>query len=240
MAALLLATLVAGGCNRAPAPGAAPAQSSAPEQAPTAAATTQVAAQVTVDGHGSGPAWRELSAQQRRALVPLAADWARLSDVQRRNWLAMAEHFDTLSPDEKQKLQGRMAEWISLSPQQRAQARLNFGEAQRLAPDDKKAKWEAYQALTPEERRQLAKNAQPRPPATAAPVRPVAPDKLVVLPRGSQTESRPPRIVLSAPEGPAGHAPSHATSPAPAATPAPPPAPAAPGLGPAPGDVEAP
>ena len=50
-----------------------------------------------------------------------------------------------------------MTEWAALSPQQRAQARLNFAEIKRLPADERKAKWEAYQALQPEEKRKLGR-----------------------------------------------------------------------------------
>ncbi len=81
-----------------------------------------------------------------------------------------------------------MTEWVALSPQQRTEARLNFGETQQIAPDDKKAKWEAYQALSPEEKRKLAAGAA-KPPATAAAVKPVTPEKLANVPK-VQSESR--------------------------------------------------
>ena len=74
---------------------------------------------------------------------------------------------------EQDKLHSRMTEWAALSPQQRTQARLNFAETKQLSPDDKKAKWEAYQALPPEEKRKLAAGAA-KPPPTAAAVKPVA------------------------------------------------------------------
>ena len=69
-----------------------------------------------------------------------------------------------MSGAEQAKLHSRMTEWAALSPQQRTQARLNFAETKQLSPDDKKAKWEAYQALPPEEKRKLAAGAA-KPPA---------------------------------------------------------------------------
>ena len=50
------------------------------------------------------------------------------------------------------RLHSRMAEWAALSPQQRTLARMNFAESQKVETDDKRAKWEAYQALPPEEK----------------------------------------------------------------------------------------
>ena len=82
-------------------------------------------------------------------------------------------------------LHSRMSDWVSLSPQQRNLARLNFNKLQSLPKEDKKAKWEAYQALSQEEKRLLSAASmppakmQPQPPSlcrhTAWLKRPCAP-----------------------------------------------------------------
>ena len=90
-----------------------------------------------------------------------------------------------------------MAEWAALSPQQRNQARLNFAEIQKVAPDDKKAKWEAYQNLPPEEKKKLAAGAaqaKPAVPPTAAAVQPVPPQKLAKTPKAKPSEGKTPKI----------------------------------------------
>ena len=56
---------------------------------------------------------------------------------------------------------------------------------QQRSPEEKKAKWEAYQALSPEEKRKLADSATRKPPTTAAAVKPVNPQKLATLPKAS-------------------------------------------------------
>jgi len=140
------------------------------------------------------PAWNELSGAQQKALQPLAGTWPTLSEGQKRKWIEISRNYGRMSPEEQGKLHSRMTEWVALSPQQRAQARLNFGETQNLSPDDKKAKWEAYQALSPEEKRKLAAGATTRtPPPTAAPVKPVPAQKLANVPRGDR-EAKSPRI----------------------------------------------
>jgi hypothetical protein len=90
-----------------------------------------------------------------------------------------------------------MTDWVALSPQQRIQARLNFAESKQLSPDDKKAKWEEYQALPPEQKRKLAAGAASaaKPPATAAAVKPVPAQKLATVPRGG--DAKPPRIAAA-------------------------------------------
>lgn len=145
------------------------------------------------------PTWTELTPAQQQALAPLAAKWDTVSEAQKRKWLALSVNFPKMSGDEQAKLHSRMSEWVALSPQQRTQARLNFGEAQQLSPDDKKAKWEAYQALSPEEKRKLAAGAA-KPPATAAAVKPVTPEKLAVVPQPRprpKTDAKTPRIAVA-------------------------------------------
>lgn len=142
--------------------------------------------------------WASLSPAQRTALAPLARNWNQLSEGHQRKWIALAENFNRMPPAEQAKLHSRMAEWVALSPQQRTQARLNFGEAQQLPADEKKAKWEAYQALPAEEKRRLATDAAAKPPATAAALKPVPADKLANVPKGRPGEvAKPPRILVT-------------------------------------------
>jgi hypothetical protein len=129
------------------------------------------------------PLWKDLTVAQQQALAPLSGTWDTVSVAQKRKWLAMSQNFPMMSGAEQAKLHSRMTEWVGLSPQQRTQARLNFGQTQQLAPDDKKAKWEAYQALSPEEKHKLAAKA-PKAPAAAAAVKPMAPEKLAGVPKG--------------------------------------------------------
>jgi hypothetical protein len=136
------------------------------------------------------PLWSELTPPQQQALAPLASKWDTVSQAQKRKWLALSQNFPGMSGAEQAKLHSRMSEWAALTPQQRTQARLNFGETQQLSPDDKKAKWEAYQALPPEEKRKLAASAA-KPPATAAAVRPVPPQKLADVPKKPPEVAKP-------------------------------------------------
>jgi hypothetical protein len=123
--------------------------------------------------------WKSLSAEQRTALRPLASLWPTLRPDHQRKWIALAHNFNRLSADEQSTLQGRMSEWARLTPSQRTQARLNFGEVRRVPADEKRAKWEEYQALPAEERERLA-NDRPKPPVSAAPaLRPVPADRIV-------------------------------------------------------------
>lgn len=145
----------------------------------------------------SKPSWNELSRPQQQALAPLTGTWSTLSEAHKRKWIALSQNYPTMPPPEQARLHSRMAEWAALSPQQRTQARLNFAESQKVPADDKKAKWEAYQALPPEEKRKLAAGAtaaKPPAPPTAAAVQPVPPQKLTKVPKPVKPDSRTPRV----------------------------------------------
>ena len=150
-----------------------------------------------------GPSWSALKASEHTALAPLEGQWSGLSGTQKRRWLALAQNFANLPKAEQDKLHSRMAEWASLSSQQRNQARLNYANAHRLGMDQKRAQWEAYQALSEEERLELAAKAAPKPLGAAPALRPVPPQKLVQIPAASQTDphrANPPKILRPAPE----------------------------------------
>jgi hypothetical protein len=108
-----------------------------------------------------GPLWSSLTPSQKKALQPLENDWNGI-DVQRKNkWLEIAGKFGKLSPDQQARVQTRMTEWARLSPRERGQARMNYKEAQQVPLQDRREKWESYNALAPEQRRELADRALP-------------------------------------------------------------------------------
>jgi hypothetical protein len=139
---------------------------------PTLAPTTQGATPETVPARVTpaltSKAWRQLTPEQRQALAPLGAQWRALTTQQQNKWLAISKNFGQLSVADQVTMHSRMADWVDLSPRERNLARLNFNQLQKLPIEDKKAKWEAYQALSAEEKRQL--NA-----STASPVNSAAP-----------------------------------------------------------------
>lgn len=140
-----------------------------------------------------GPRWQELSATQRSALKPLEREWSGIEASRKQKWLEIASRYHALPPEEQQRMSNRMTQWAKLSPTERGQARQNFQEARQLTPQERQARWDAYQALTPEQRKQLGtskptvapvstgrdavqtkSNIVPN-PAYAPPPRPVAP-----------------------------------------------------------------
>jgi hypothetical protein len=125
--------------------------------------------------------WQNLTNSQKKALAPLAPHWAQISPAQKNKWLAMSNNFDNLSPREQAILHNRMADWASLSPQQRAQARLNFNETKTLGADQKKTQWEAYQALSQDDRKKLAAKQTTKIQGAATASQPASPQKVIPL-----------------------------------------------------------
>lgn len=128
----------------------------------------------------STPAWAALTPAQQQALLPLHAQWASISTTQKRKWLEISNNFPKLPAAEQTKLHSRMSDWIALSPQQRAQARINFAQTKQLTPDEKRAKWQAYQSLSTEEKQRLTAKATPRMGAATA-IKPVG-NRLAAVP----------------------------------------------------------
>lgn len=153
--------------------------------APASAALAKTPLAAPVKQVSSKPSWADLTPMQQMSLQPLAASWTTLSESQKRKWLEISKNYPKLAPEGQAKIHSRMNEWVALSPQQRAEARLNFAKAKELSkqltPDEKKAKWQTYQALSPEEKQKLAAKATPRPAGAAHALKPVAPQKLTAV-----------------------------------------------------------
>ena len=156
----------------------------------------------------SGPGWETLTTPQKLALYPLSERWVHISETQKRRWLTLAVNFPTLSPAEQNKFLDRITDWASLSAQQRNQARLNYAVTNRLARDDKRAQWEAYQALSDSERRALASRAAPKPTGAATALRPIPRRKLAQVPAATENPNRP-----NAPKIPSGTENAHRAIP---------------------------
>jgi hypothetical protein len=200
--ALFLAAAAAGlgWAADAPAPAAPPVQPVAPSvstpvpsvRPPVAAASAPApkpaARSVRAESH---PTWNELNPQQQQSLAPLAGTWRTLSESHKRKWLALSKNYHSMPPAEQARLHSRMAEWANLSPQQRTIARMNYAATQAVPANDKKAKWEAYQALSPEEKRKLASRAAAAKPvpSTAVNVHPGATPRLARIPKPKKPES---------------------------------------------------
>ena len=107
----------------------------------------------------------------------------------------------TLSSDEQSRIQSRMREWVSLSNEERAVARLNFAEVNKLSEDQKRVKWEAYQALEPDAKQKLLDQSPPLPKGVAIALKPTNKSLLTNTPEvglsESQVSAKNPRIDTS-------------------------------------------
>ncbi len=136
----------------------------APVQAQSSASSSAQKSSTSV----GGAAWSELTPAQRQALSPLERDWNSIPADRKTKWLDIASRFPKMPRDEQMRLQGRMTEWARLSPAERGRARLSFQEAKQLTPQQRQARWEAYQALPDTERKALAARAASRASAPSA------------------------------------------------------------------------
>ena len=119
-------------------------------------------------GPAGDPSWAKLTPAQKQVLAPLERDWASIDGPRRAKWLEVAARFPSMPADERARVQARMADWSHLTPAERSRARLQFQEARQVPADERQAKWQAYQALSPEERNSLAQRAKPALSAAAA------------------------------------------------------------------------
>jgi Protein of unknown function (DUF3106) len=158
----------------------APLQNQAQTQTAQVSTVPQIAAASVVVS--VAPRWAALSPVQRQSLLPLSGTWDSLSEAHRRKWIALAQNYASLAPPEQEKLHARMVEWAALKPKEREQARLNFAQTKQLAPKERTANWDAYQALSAEEREKLASGVQNKPVGAAVAVKPVVSQRLTVIP----------------------------------------------------------
>ena len=141
---------------------------SASAQGATASAPARAAVKPAAE---QGVRWRDLKPGQQAVLRPLEREWSTIGPLHKDKWVELSAGFGARPPADQARIQARMTEWARLTTQERSQARLNFQEAKQLPADDRKARWDAYQALPPEKKQQLAARAAP--PASTATSKPV-------------------------------------------------------------------
>ena len=127
-------------------------------QAAAAPASAPAAAVRTTE---QGPKWSPLPSATRAALAPLQDDWSTFGADQKQKWVELAAQMPSMSSDERQRVQARMTEWSKLTPEQRGTTRFQFKQAKELAPTNRQARWDAYQALPDDEKKELASRAPP-------------------------------------------------------------------------------
>lgn len=178
------------------APSAVPADLSVPGPSGKPRLSLAAGTHQNLQRSSSGPQWKELSAQQRKVLEPLQERWGSMGELTKRRWMSLADGFEQLQSEDQDKLRQRMQTWASLSVQQRNQARLNFFASRQLSAEELQAKWDAYQALSDEEKRRLAAKAAPKARGAATALQVPAKRKLAVIPAANTPANvaNPPKI----------------------------------------------
>lgn len=108
-----------------------------------------------------GERWGDLKPAQQAALQPLEREWSGIDGRSKRKWVELSTRFPKLTPTEQARVQERMSAWTRLTPKARGEARMHFEEAKQVPAQDRRARWKAYEALSPEQKQQLAARAAP-------------------------------------------------------------------------------
>lgn len=145
------------------------AASAPPANATSAQVRRAAAPRPTTSALAPAPTWAQLTPAQRELLAPLSADWDQLSAEQRTKWLNATPLLAGLPTPDLERVHERMRGWSRLTPAERLNARVAFQATRQMLDDERRrAKWEAYQALPPEKRKELAEKAAARRKAQAA------------------------------------------------------------------------
>ena len=134
-----------------------------------AVAQTKQPAPASVPKHSGN--WDDLSAVQQKILAPLEEDWSYLSKERRQKWIQVANLYPKMKRVDQERLQSRMNEWSKLSQKDRRIARDNYLSSLRFPAEEKASAWQAYQQLSPEDKKKLAakEDNKKKPTAASAP-----------------------------------------------------------------------
>ena len=132
----------------------------------------EVAAQTKQPSTASAPKhsgnWDDLSVVQQKILAPLEEDWSYLSKERRQKWIQVANLYPKMKRTDQERLQSRMNEWSKLSQKDRRIARDNYLSSLRFPAEEKASAWQAYQQLSPEDKKKLAAQEDNKKKPTAA------------------------------------------------------------------------
>jgi len=132
----------------------------------TAVAQSKTQAPATVPKHSGN--WDDLSVVQQKILAPLEEDWSYLSKERRQKWIQVANLYPKMKRVDQERLQSRMNEWAKLSQKDRRIARDNYLSSLRFPAEEKASAWQAYQQLSPEDKKKLAAKEDSKKKPTAA------------------------------------------------------------------------
>ena len=115
------------------------------------------------------PSWGQLAESERTILSPLEADWNSITPEGKQKWVQVAHKFEKLPSTEQERLRSRMTEWAKLSANERRIARDNYLQSLNIPSDKKAEAWQAYQQLSPEEKKKLAEGVNKKPSLVNSP-----------------------------------------------------------------------
>ena len=112
--------------------------------------------------------WEGLKPAQQKILAPLESDWDYMLPESRKKWVQVANLYPKMKEQDQARLQSRMAGWSSLSQKDRRVARENYLASLKFPAEKKAEAWSAYQKLSDEEKKKLAKAEENKKKPTAA------------------------------------------------------------------------
>ena len=112
--------------------------------------------------------WEGLKPAQQKILAPLESDWDYMLPESRKKWMQVANLYPRMKEQDQARLQSRMVGWSSLSQKDRRVARENYLSSLKFPAEKKAEAWSAYQKLSDEEKKKLAKAEENKKRPTAA------------------------------------------------------------------------
>ena len=101
--------------------------------------------------------WDGLKPTQQKILAPLESDWDYMLPDSRKKWILIANLYPKMSAQDQARLESRMTSWSNLSQRDRRIARENYLASLKFPAEKKAEAWSAYQKLSDEEKKKLAK-----------------------------------------------------------------------------------
>lgn len=112
--------------------------------------------------------WESLRPAQQKILAPVEGDWDYMLLESRRKWIQIANLYPKMSDQDQARLESRMTSWSNLSQRDRRVARENYLSSLKFPAEKKAEAWSAYQKLSDEEKKKLAKAEENKKKPTAA------------------------------------------------------------------------
>ena len=98
------------------------------------------------------PAWEQLSAADREALIAPIRDRWNANPDQRARLMHHAQRWQVMTPEERRHVRHGMKRWAHLDPEKRDRARVLFGEMRKMTREQRRELRARWKAMTPAER----------------------------------------------------------------------------------------